>query len=32
MIIQTDYYGEVEYSEEDLIHFPDGIFGFQDLK
>ena len=29
MIIQTDYYGEVEYSEEDLIHFPDGILVFR---
>lgn len=32
MIIQTDYYGEVEYEEKDLICFPDGFFGFPDLK
>ncbi len=30
MIIQTDY-GSVEYSEEDLIIFPDGLFGFPKL-
>ncbi len=32
MIIETDAYGEIEYEEKDLITFPDGIFGFQDLK
>ena len=32
MILETDAYGEVEYEEEDLITFPDGIFGFPDLK
>lgn len=32
MTIQTDYYGEVEYSESDLLYFPDGFFGFPDLK
>ncbi len=32
MLIQTDYYGEVEYTEEDLIIFPDGLFGFPNLK
>ncbi|MEY8426322.1 flagellar assembly protein FliW [Lachnospiraceae bacterium 46-15] len=32
MLIQTDYYGEVEYAEEDLIIFPDGLFGFPNLK
>lgn len=32
MKIQTDYFGEVEYSEEDLVTIPDGIFGFTDLK
>ena len=30
MIIQTDY-GPVEYNEEDLITFPDGLFGFPKL-
>ncbi|MCI9485504.1 MAG: flagellar assembly protein FliW [Lachnospiraceae bacterium] len=32
MIIQTDSYGEIEYEERDLITFPDGIFGFPNLK
>lgn len=32
MILETDSYGEIEYEEEDLITFPDGIFGFLDLK
>lgn len=32
MTIQTDFYGEVEYSEKDLITIPDGLFGFADLK
>lgn len=31
MIIQTDYYGEVEYEEQDLIFVPDGFFGFPEL-
>ena len=32
MLIQTDYYGEVEYTEEDLIIFPDGLFGLKKKK
>lgn len=32
MILETDSYGEIEYSEKDLLFFPDGIFGFPDLK
>ncbi|MCI8465829.1 MAG: flagellar assembly protein FliW [Lachnospiraceae bacterium] len=32
MILETDAYGEIEYEEKDLITFPDGIFGFPDLK
>lgn len=32
MTIQTDYYGLVEYEEEDLITLPEGFFGFPDLK
>lgn len=32
MKIQTDYVGEVEYSTEDLIYFPEGIYGFEDYK
>lgn len=30
MQIQTDYIGEVEYSEEELIVFPEGIYGFEE--
>lgn len=29
--LNTKYYGEIEYNEKDLVHFPDGLFGFQDL-
>lgn len=32
MIIKTDYYGEVAYEKEDLFFFPDGLFGFPELK
>ncbi|MCI8513218.1 MAG: flagellar assembly protein FliW [Lachnospiraceae bacterium] len=32
MILETDSYGEIEYEEQDLIFFPDGVFGFPDLK
>ncbi len=32
MKINTDYIGEVEYSKEDIIYFPDGIFGFEEHK
>ncbi len=32
MILTTDSYGEIEYKKEDLIIFPDGVFGFPDLK
>lgn len=31
MIIDTMNYGEMECSEADLLHFPDGIFGFTEL-
>ena len=31
MTIETDY-GTVEYEEENLILFPDGLFGFPELK
>lgn len=30
MKINTDYMGEVEYSEDELISFPEGIFGFEE--
>lgn len=32
MIINTHYYGSVEYTEEELVTFPEGLFGFSDLK
>ena len=32
MILETDSYGEIEYETKDLITFPDGVFGFPDLK
>ena len=32
MTIQTDYYGLIDYKEEDLIILPEGLFGFPDLK
>ncbi|MGL5436387.1 MAG: flagellar assembly protein FliW [Lachnospiraceae bacterium] len=32
MTIQTDFYGEVEYTENDLITIPDGLFGFSELR
>lgn len=31
MKIQTDYFGEIEYEESDLIIVPDGFFGFSKL-
>ena len=31
MTVQTDYYGTVEYDEEDLVIFEDGLFGFHHL-
>ncbi len=30
MKLNTDYIGEVEYSKEDIIRFPEGIFGFEE--
>lgn len=32
MIVNTDYYGSVEYKPEELIIFPEGLFGFPNLK
>ena len=32
MKIHTDYYGEIDYDKEDLLTFPEGLFGFPDLK
>ena len=31
MKIQTDYYGEVEYDQEDLVTISGGFFGFSEL-
>ena len=31
MKIQTDYYGEVEYDQEDLVTINGGFFGFSNL-
>ena len=30
MKLQTKYFGEIEYEESDVIHFPVGLFGFDD--
>ncbi|MDF2814448.1 MAG: fliW [Paenibacillus sp.] len=27
--IQTKYFGEIEYDSEDVLHFRDGLFGFE---
>lgn len=32
MKIQTQYFGTISYSEKELIHFSDGLFGFTHLK
>ncbi len=32
MKIVTDYVGEIEYTEDEIISFPDGIFGFEEEK
>ena len=32
MLVKTDYFGDVEYDEKDLLFFPDGLLGFQDIK
>lgn len=28
--LQTKYFGEVDYEAGDVIHFPDGLFGFEE--
>lgn len=28
--LQTKYFGEIDYEREDLIHFPVGLFGFEE--
>lgn len=32
MKAETKYFGEVEYAEEDVLHFARGMFGFEDEK
>lgn len=32
MKIEIDYIGEVEYSENDVFNFPNGLYGFEDCK
>ncbi len=32
MKIETDYRGEVEYTESDVIHFEEAMYGFEGLK
>ncbi len=32
MIIETQYFGAIEYEEADLFQFPYGIYGFEDYK
>ncbi|MFT4107898.1 MAG: flagellar assembly protein FliW, partial [Lacrimispora sp.] len=32
MEINTQYFGRISCSEEEFIHFSDGLFGFSDLK
>jgi len=32
MKTQTKYFGEIEYGEDEVLHFPNGIFGFEEDK
>lgn len=32
MVLNTTRFGKVEYSEEEILHMPEGLLGFQDLK
>ncbi|MCR4601865.1 MAG: flagellar assembly protein FliW [Clostridia bacterium] len=32
MKLQTKYFGEMDYEKEEVISFPDGLFGFEDEK
>lgn len=32
MKLITDYVGEIEYEKNEVIHFPEGVFGFEDSK
>lgn len=32
MRLKTKYFGEIDCHEEDMLHFPDGLFGFEEEK
>ena len=32
MVTDTKYFGEIEYESDELIHFADGLFGFEEEK
>ena len=32
MKINNKYFGEIEYTAEETIHFPEGLFGFEEQK
>jgi len=32
MLVKTKYFGEIDCPEEEKIHFPDGLFGFEEEK
>lgn len=32
MKAETKYFGEIEYEEKDVLHFPRGLFGFEEEK
>ena len=32
MELSTRYFGPIEYGPEDILHFPNGLFGFEDEK
>ena len=32
MRLKTKYFGEIECPEENMLHFPDGLFGFEEEK
>src|SRR5690606_12237995 len=31
MLLKTDRFGEIRIAQEDIIHFPDGLLGFEEL-
>lgn len=32
MKLQTKYFGEIDYTEDELLHIPDGLYGFEQEK